>query len=132
MNETVLNSAMIASIIIGYFVGIALVTTSFYRSRANNYLALSLFLIASITFLELPSIDLNITFFQVLILFRFDFLPQKIRITLNTKDVLSMILNTISLNPTSISPKNVSISNAPIKGRYSHLYHFFLRYLCSS
>ncbi len=74
MNETVLNSAMIASIIIGYFVGIALVTTSFYRSRANNYLALSLFLIASITFLELPSIDLNITFFQVLILFRFDFL----------------------------------------------------------
>ncbi len=43
---------MIASTLIGYFLSIALITTTFYKSRANNYLSLSLFLIASLPFLE--------------------------------------------------------------------------------
>lgn len=46
---------MIASVIIGYFISVSLITTSFYKSRANNYLSLSLFLLSSITFLEWQS-----------------------------------------------------------------------------
>ncbi|WP_299683641.1 helix-turn-helix domain-containing protein [uncultured Dokdonia sp.] len=45
--------AIIASIIIGYFISIALVTTTFYKSRANNYLALTLFLISSLALLDI-------------------------------------------------------------------------------
>lgn len=51
MNETILGLVIIASIFIGYFISIALVITPFYKSRANNYLSLSLFLIASIIFI---------------------------------------------------------------------------------
>lgn len=56
MNQTILDIAMIASIIMGYFVSISLITTTFYKSRANNYLSLSLFLIASITLFEFPKV----------------------------------------------------------------------------
>ncbi len=51
MNKTILDFAIIASGIIGYFMSISLVTTSFYKNRANNYLSLSLFLLTSLTFL---------------------------------------------------------------------------------
>lgn len=51
MNSTILDFAVIASGIIGYFISISLVTTSFYRNHANNYLSLSLFLLTSLTLL---------------------------------------------------------------------------------
>lgn len=65
---------MIASVIIGYFISISLITTSFYRSRANNYLSLSLFLLASLTFLEWSDRNITNIILQVLGNFRFDFL----------------------------------------------------------
>ncbi len=52
MNTTILDFAIIASGIIGYFISFSLVTTSFYKSRANNYLSLSLFLLTSLTILD--------------------------------------------------------------------------------
>ncbi|WP_299183429.1 AraC family transcriptional regulator [uncultured Aquimarina sp.] len=51
MDTTLLDLAIIVSGSIGYFISIALVTTSFYKSRANKYLAISLFLLTSLTFL---------------------------------------------------------------------------------
>ncbi|WP_108808016.1 helix-turn-helix domain-containing protein [Aquimarina spinulae] len=51
MNKTILDFAIVASGIIGYFISISLITTSFYKSRANNYLSLSLFLLTSLTLL---------------------------------------------------------------------------------
>lgn len=51
MNQTILNFIIIISGVLGYFLCLALITTSFYRSRANNYLSLSLFLLISLTFL---------------------------------------------------------------------------------
>ena len=65
---------MIASVIIGYFVSIALVTISFYKSRANNYLALSLFSMASLTLIEWCSINISNILVEVFTLFRLDFL----------------------------------------------------------
>ncbi|PKV48979.1 AraC-like DNA-binding protein [Aquimarina sp. MAR_2010_214] len=49
MNTILLGFAIIVSGSIGYFISIALVTTSFYKNRANNYLSLSLFLLTSLT-----------------------------------------------------------------------------------
>lgn len=57
MNETVVGLAIIASVFIGYFTSIALVITPFYKSRANNFLSLSIFLIASLIFNGLFSIN---------------------------------------------------------------------------
>lgn len=51
MNQTILDFVIITSGVLGYFLCLALVTTSFYKSRANNYLSLSLFLLISLTFL---------------------------------------------------------------------------------
>ncbi len=51
MNQTILDFVVITSGVLGYFLCLALVTTSFYKSRANNYLSLSLFLLISLTFL---------------------------------------------------------------------------------
>ncbi|SEL67404.1 AraC-type DNA-binding protein [Aquimarina amphilecti] len=51
MDIKLLDLAIIVSGIIGYFISISLVTTSFYKSRANKFLALSLFLLTSLTFL---------------------------------------------------------------------------------
>ncbi len=51
MSQTLINFIIIASGVLGYFLCLALVTTSFYKSRANNYLSLSLFLLISLTFL---------------------------------------------------------------------------------
>jgi len=65
---------MITSVIIGYFVSISLITTSFYKSPANNYLSLSLFLITTLTLLEWPRISLDNIFFQFLSNIRLDFL----------------------------------------------------------
>ncbi|WP_299765886.1 helix-turn-helix domain-containing protein [uncultured Dokdonia sp.] len=53
MNITLGDIAIIASIIIGYFISIALVTTSFYKSRANTFLSVSLFLISTLALLDL-------------------------------------------------------------------------------
>lgn len=61
MNETILGLAVIGSIFIGYFLSIALIITPFYKSRANNYLSLSLFLITSIIFIGFFSTN-NIVF----------------------------------------------------------------------
>ena len=74
MDKTVLDFVMIASVVIGYFIGIALITTTFYKNRANNYLALSLFIIASLTFFEWPNAILETVLFQLIINFRLDFL----------------------------------------------------------
>lgn len=74
MNQTILDFIMIASVIIGYFVSISLITSSFYKSRANNYLALSLLLISSLTFLEWPRVSMENMFFQFLSNIRLDFL----------------------------------------------------------
>ncbi|MBC2845105.1 helix-turn-helix domain-containing protein [Winogradskyella flava] len=74
MDKTLLDFAMIASVIIGYFVGIALITSSFYKSRANNYLALSLFSMANLTLIEWLNISLSSVIVDILLLFRFDFL----------------------------------------------------------
>lgn len=74
MNQTILYFVMIASVIIGYFVSISLVTTAFYKSRANNYLALSLFSMASLTLIEWLSVNVSSVIVEILILFRFDFL----------------------------------------------------------
>lgn len=63
---------MIASVVIGYFVSIALIASSFYKSRANNYLSLSIFLIATLTFLEWQSINTNTIIFKILSNFRLD------------------------------------------------------------
>jgi len=52
MNQPIFDFAIIASVIIGYFISIALVTTSFYKSRANNFLSLSIFLLASTILIE--------------------------------------------------------------------------------
>lgn len=49
--DTILGLAIIASIFMGYFTSIALIAAPFYKSKANNYLSLSLFLIASIIFI---------------------------------------------------------------------------------
>ncbi len=74
MDQTVLNFGMTASVIIGYFISISLITISFYKSHANNYLSGSLFLIATLTLLELLAmISTNIAF-VVLSNFRLDFL----------------------------------------------------------
>lgn len=74
MNQTVLDITMITSVIIGYFVSISLVTTSFYRSRANNYLSLSLFLLASLTFLIWSDVHINTVTTRILGNFRLDLL----------------------------------------------------------
>ena len=74
MDKTLLDFVMIASVIIGYFVSISLITTSFYKSRANNYLALSLFSMASLTLIEWLSINVSSVIVEILLLFRFDFL----------------------------------------------------------
>ncbi len=52
MNKTVLDLAIIVSGSIGYFISVALVTTSFYKNRANNYLSLFLFLLTTLTILD--------------------------------------------------------------------------------
>lgn len=52
MDHSILDFLILASVLIGYFISISLFTTSFYKSRANNYLSLSLFLIASLIFIE--------------------------------------------------------------------------------
>ena len=51
MNEIILKFIIIASGVLGYFLCLALVTTPFYKSRANNFLSLSLFLLISLSFL---------------------------------------------------------------------------------
>ncbi|MDY8135646.1 helix-turn-helix domain-containing protein [Aquimarina sp. 2201CG5-10] len=42
---------IIASLLLGLFISVSLFTTSFYKSKANDYLSLSLFLLVSIAFL---------------------------------------------------------------------------------
>lgn len=52
MNQTIFDFGIIASVILGYFLSTALIATSFYKSRANNYLSLSLFLHTSMILIE--------------------------------------------------------------------------------
>ncbi|MBW1295137.1 helix-turn-helix domain-containing protein [Aquimarina litoralis] len=51
IDETLLNFVVMTSGVLGCFLCLSLVTTSFYRNRANNYLSLSLFILISLTFL---------------------------------------------------------------------------------
>jgi AraC-like DNA-binding protein len=51
LNKTILDFVIVTSGAIGYFISISLITTSFYKNRANNYLSLSLFLLTSTTLL---------------------------------------------------------------------------------
>ncbi len=74
MSKTVLDFSMIASVVIGYFISMALLTTSFYRSRANHYLALSLFLLANLTLIEWGSNTTDHVGFIILANFRLDYL----------------------------------------------------------
>lgn len=46
--DTLAGLAIIGTIFMGYFMSIALVINPFYKSKANNYLSFSLFLIASL------------------------------------------------------------------------------------
>ena len=64
MGNTILILAIIFSGIIGYFISISLVTISFYKNRANNYLSLSLFLLTSLTLLG--SFDIENTVLEFL------------------------------------------------------------------
>ena len=57
MNLTLLDVAVIASIIAGVFLSVSLITAPFYKSRANKYLSFSLFLITVLTFLDWFEID---------------------------------------------------------------------------
>ncbi|WP_234859103.1 helix-turn-helix domain-containing protein [Aquimarina aquimarini] len=52
MNTTILDFTIIVSGCIGCFISISLVTSSFYRNRANNYLSLSIFLLTSLTLID--------------------------------------------------------------------------------
>jgi len=74
MDQNILDFVMIASVVIGYFVSISLITTSFYKSRANNYLALALFSISNLTLIDWLSNNMSNVLVEVFILFRFDFL----------------------------------------------------------
>lgn len=51
MNPTILDFVIVTSGVLGYFLCLALVTTPFYKSRANNYLSISLFILISLSFL---------------------------------------------------------------------------------
>lgn len=51
MKETLLNFIVVASGVLGYFLCLTLITTSFYKSKANNYLSLSLFILINLTFI---------------------------------------------------------------------------------
>ncbi len=49
--QTTLDVIIITGVILGFFISLSLITTSFYNSRANKYLSISLFLLVWITFL---------------------------------------------------------------------------------
>lgn len=51
MNNTLLDFIIIAGAVLGYFISISMLTTTFYKNRANNYLSISLFLLSSISLL---------------------------------------------------------------------------------
>lgn len=63
--------AIIASISIGYFISIALITTVFYKSRANNYLSLTLFLISSLALLDIINPDSGFLSFLYFVMLEF-------------------------------------------------------------
>lgn len=67
MLSTILGVVIIASVAIGYFMSISLVTSTFYKSRANKYLSLSLFLITTLTFLEWVGIYNNVVIYSPLV-----------------------------------------------------------------
>ncbi|WP_299252738.1 AraC family transcriptional regulator [uncultured Aquimarina sp.] len=72
MNTTLLDLAVITSGIMGYFISISLVTISFYKSRANNYFALTLFLLSTLTLLSW--FDLENIFLHFLSIIMLEFL----------------------------------------------------------
>lgn len=74
MNQSALDIIMITSVIIGYFLSISLVTNSFYKSRANNYLSISLFLLATLTLLVWGDVHMTSLSVQILGNFRLDLL----------------------------------------------------------
>lgn len=69
MITTLGDIAIIASISIGYFISIALVTTTFYKSRANNYLSLTLFLISSLALLDIINPESGFLSFLYFVMF---------------------------------------------------------------
>lgn len=72
MNITILDFAIIASVLMGYFISISLIATSFYKSHANRYFSLSVAIITSLTFLDWY--DVNNSIVEFLIHFRLDYL----------------------------------------------------------
>jgi len=71
LNRTALDFAIIASGSLGYFISIALVTTPFYKNRANNYLSLSIVLLSTMIFLGWYDIENSILDFINNILLEF-------------------------------------------------------------
>ncbi|PTB96921.1 hypothetical protein C9994_05205 [Marivirga lumbricoides] len=51
MNSTFLDFTVIIGSTVGYFISISLLVSPFYKNRANKYLSVSLFILASITLL---------------------------------------------------------------------------------
>lgn len=51
LQDIILDLVVVASGVLGYFISIALLTTPFYKSKPNNYLSLSILILASITLL---------------------------------------------------------------------------------
>lgn len=63
MNQSIIDITITASALVGCFMSISLATNSFYKSRANNYFALSLFLIVLLIFLDWSGIQNGIVDF---------------------------------------------------------------------
>jgi hypothetical protein len=51
LSDTLLNFIIIAGAVLGYFISISILTATFYKNRAHNYLSISLFLLTSISLL---------------------------------------------------------------------------------
>ncbi len=67
MYSTILGVAVIASVPIGYFMSISLVTSSFFKSHANKYLSLTIFLITTLTFVEWAGLLNTVVFYSPLV-----------------------------------------------------------------
>ena len=67
MYSTIVGVAVIASVPIGYFMSISLVTSSFFKSHANKYLSLTIFLITTLTFVEWVGLLDTVVFYSPLV-----------------------------------------------------------------
>ena len=58
-----LEVTVIAGVVLGFFISLSLITSPFYKSKANNYLAISLFILTGITFLGWYGADQGLLLF---------------------------------------------------------------------